>query len=44
MGICKEECRPQWYLKLSGHNSRDRSECVKVIGVNCEPFAVNGRK
>ena len=31
-------------LELSGHNSRDRSEHVNVIGVISEPFAVNGRK
>ena len=31
-------------LALSGHNSRDRSECVNVIGVTSEPFAVNGRE
>ena len=29
---------------LSGHNSRDRSECVNVIGVISEPFVVKGRK
>ena len=33
-----------WVSKLSGHNSRDRSECVNVIGVISEPCAVNGRK
>ena len=29
---------------LSGHYSRDWSECVNVIGVISEPFSVNGRQ
>ena len=27
-----------WAQKLSGHNLRDRSECVNMIGVISEPF------
>ena len=34
-----------WFTShLHGHNARDRSECVNVIGVIREPFAVKGRK
>ena len=29
---------------LSGHYSRDWMECVNVIGMISEPFAVNRRK
>ena len=42
--IAKSTNRFSLHCALSGHNLRDRSECVNVIGVISEPFAVNRRK
>ena len=35
---------PEVFQELSGHNSRDRSECANVIGVISQPSVVSGRK